>query len=120
VQSGNTWGLCPTCDGWFHCPEWFDRFAPQPVCPACGAEPDAIVVRDESPAAAAVPTRIEGQCPSCGRWFNADSWFDDAAPVPCCPGCDMVPAKLAYVHGSGKRVERLLTVDLVASGQWRG
>ena len=64
--------------------------------------------------------RIEGQCPRCTAWFDADDWFDDDAPVPCCPRCGLVPGKLAYVHGSGRRVERVLTIDLVASEQWLG
>ena len=119
MQTVNTWGFCRSCDRWFHCPEWFDTFAAQPLCPGCGAEPEAIVVRDE-PEAGAAQTRIEGQCPQCHGWFDADSWFDDAAPVPCCPDCDMVPDRLAYVDTAGKRVERVLTVDLVGSEQWLG
>jgi hypothetical protein len=38
----STWALCDTCDEWFECPEWFDRAAPHPVCPGCGAKPVAI------------------------------------------------------------------------------
>lgn len=37
-----TWGFCRECDRWFYCPKWFDKAAPQPVCPVCGAEPRAI------------------------------------------------------------------------------
>jgi hypothetical protein len=57
-------------------------------------------------------TRIEGQCPRCDQWFDADDWFDAGSPVPCCPDCGMVPARLAYLHGTGRRVERSLTVDV--------
>jgi hypothetical protein len=70
--------------------------------------------------AAEARIRIEGQCPRCHSWFGADDWFDETAPTPCCPGCGMVPHKLAYVQRSGRRVERTLTLDYVASEQWLG
>lgn len=41
-----TWGYCRPCDYWFHCPRWFDKEAPQPLCPLCGAEPRAIENRE--------------------------------------------------------------------------
>lgn len=36
------WGWCGTCEDWFACAGWFNRAAPCPTCPACGAEPHAI------------------------------------------------------------------------------
>jgi hypothetical protein len=36
------WGLCTVCDAWFPCEDWFDRAAPEPTCPTCGAEARAI------------------------------------------------------------------------------
>lgn len=36
------WGHCSGCDRWFPCEGWFDREAPAPCCPMCGAEPHAI------------------------------------------------------------------------------
>ena len=36
------WARCRSCTTWFHCPQWFDRNASAPHCPACGDEPDAI------------------------------------------------------------------------------
>jgi hypothetical protein len=39
---GEIWGLCGNCDRWFYCAGWFDRSKPSPVCPVCGAEPQAI------------------------------------------------------------------------------
>lgn len=43
-----TWGYCRACDHWFHCPRWFDKAAPQPVCAYCGSEPVAIENRSVS------------------------------------------------------------------------
>jgi hypothetical protein len=113
------WGLCRACDRWFAVADWAGEFGPQPRCPSCRTKPELIVLRDE-PEPEAAELRIEGQCPRCRRWFAADDWYDDTAPVPCCPTCDLVPAKLAYVHGTGKRVERVLTVDVESSEQWLG
>ncbi len=36
------WGHCAHCDVWFPCLDWFDRSAPPPCCPFCGADPWAI------------------------------------------------------------------------------
>lgn len=36
------WGHCAACDHWFACERWFDRQAPPPCCPTCGADPHAI------------------------------------------------------------------------------
>ena len=116
MQFANAWAVCRSCERWFHCPDWYDRFTP-PLCPTCLDEPATAVIRDEPDSR---QTRIEGECPRCRQWFAADDWFDDMAPVPCCPDCGMVPGKLAYVQSSGKRVERVLTVDLTSSEQWLG
>lgn len=56
-------------------------------------------------------TRLEGQCPRCRDWFDADPWFDHSAPLPCCPACGLPPDRLAYVSQDGERVERLLALD---------
>lgn len=36
------WAYCDDCSRWFYCPEWFNRTKPQPVCPGCHREPQAI------------------------------------------------------------------------------
>lgn len=36
------WALCEPCDAWFPARDWFDRSAPEPTCPTCGREPQAI------------------------------------------------------------------------------
>lgn len=36
------WALCQPCDEWFPATDWFDRSAPEPICPTCGREPQAI------------------------------------------------------------------------------
>lgn len=36
------WAYCDECSRWFHCPDWFDRAKPQPLCPECRREPKAI------------------------------------------------------------------------------
>lgn len=36
------WAYCDECGRWFHCPEWFNRTKPHPVCPECHREPQAI------------------------------------------------------------------------------
>ena len=36
------WGLCPECDRWFYCAEWFEKSAPTPTCPVCASEPVGI------------------------------------------------------------------------------
>lgn len=102
------WAFCEACEQWFHSPEWFDRARPQPVCPACGGEPVAVLMRNATPEPR---TRLEGECPRCRRWFDADDWFDQNAPVPCCPDCGLSPCKLAYVSHTGDRVERLLALE---------
>jgi NAD-dependent SIR2 family protein deacetylase len=119
VHAANTWGHCRACARWFRCSGWFDTLAPQPVCPDCGAEPSTIVVRDES-AEERRRTLIEGQCPRCHAWFDAEDWFDSDKPVPVCPDCALVPCKLAYVDVVGHRTERVLSIELAGSEQWLG
>lgn len=41
------WGYCPPCARWFYCPQWFDKMAPEPTCPACGTVPTAIENRQD-------------------------------------------------------------------------
>ncbi len=36
-------GLCPTCDAWFPCDEWFDRTVPVPCCATCRLPPRKLV-----------------------------------------------------------------------------
>lgn len=40
--TADIWGYCDHCRRWFTCPRWFDKQAPQPVCPVCLTEPSAI------------------------------------------------------------------------------
>lgn len=108
-----TWGYCRPCARWFYCPKWFDKTAPQPLCPVCDSEPTAIESRDPAPqpvqvvhpddateaSRAAEPyprTEIRGLCPKCGTWFCCDDWFDQSVPLPCCPQCGLAPARLQY------------------------
>lgn len=55
-----TWAYCRACTRWFHCPQWFDPRAPQPVCSTCFAEPTAIERRarslDHDELSSALPT----------------------------------------------------------------
>lgn len=111
-----TWGYCQPCTRWFYCPQWFEKSAPEPTCPVCGAAPTAIenrrpvsepqreprgtregaVPRGGTAAASMEPTRIRGLCPKCGDWFGCDDWFDQSVPLPCCPRCRLAPARLRY------------------------
>jgi hypothetical protein len=39
------WGRCASGHAWFACEHWFDRDAPEPVCPACEGPAVEIVNR---------------------------------------------------------------------------
>lgn len=36
-------GLCPKCDRWFACDEWFDRTVAVPCCSSCQLPPRKLV-----------------------------------------------------------------------------
>lgn len=42
-------GLCPKCEGWFACDEWFDRTVPVPCCANCRLPPRKLVYTGPSP-----------------------------------------------------------------------
>lgn len=144
-----TWGYCQPCTRWFHCPKWFDKAAPQPVCPVCGSEPTAIQNRqagqtdqagmDSRPVARAEEavgsngsamaslvveaeprTEIRGLCPKCGAWFCCDDWFDQSVPLPCCPQCRLAPTRLQYHWWSGGSRSEGLELDATTSELWIG
>ncbi|HVL97804.1 MAG TPA: hypothetical protein VM324_00735 [Egibacteraceae bacterium] len=108
------WGLCGWCDRWFYCPGWYDKGAPQPLCPVCGSEPAAIDERPTGRTTIAAPPReplscadapahrlITGLCPKCGSWFACNDWFDSSVPLPCCPSCHLPPVKIHCQTPSG-------------------
>lgn len=33
------WGLCPSCDRWFACHQFYDQTVPLPTCPMCALAP---------------------------------------------------------------------------------
>lgn len=39
---------------------------------------------------------IWGLCPACREWFPCDEWFDQDAPLPCCPSCGRSPSRVDY------------------------
>lgn len=89
-----TWGHCEACDRWFPCPRWFDKEAPQPLCPRCLTEPSAIEHREVHSPAATPPGIVVGQCPRCRRWFDCEDWFDAAQPLPRCLDCGLIPTRI--------------------------
>ncbi len=42
ADTADIWAHCDVCRRWFACPQWFDRQAPQPLCPVCMSEPSEI------------------------------------------------------------------------------
>lgn len=42
-------GLCPKCDHWFPCDEWFDRTVPVPCCSDCQLPPRKLAYTGPSP-----------------------------------------------------------------------
>lgn len=39
------WALCGECERWFYCEGWLEEGTPEPTCPVCAREPEAVVNR---------------------------------------------------------------------------
>lgn len=50
-QDSTILGLCPKCDQWFACDEWFDRTVAVPCCSHCRLPPRKLVYTGPSPRA---------------------------------------------------------------------